>query len=244
MAGCLCASARSPIQVTIVASCALPNTPPVSVSAADAPMTPQMALHLVRMAPLGLGEGFAGGGEEVHSDLVLRDVRSYSLSPGWIFHSSMCEISSPSDFLSIAPPVGHSSVSHSCSPFCALSKSDMWWKKDGEKGKTLLIWKKKKRGKKETKDKLKTKGKKREKEKALASLTVLHWFGQVLGASFEIVKGRSNRDRRLICCFFPLQFQIAHSQRYQKVARFFGEFFFDLQTHPGWVILSKLFEYS
>jgi len=43
---------------TTIASCALPNTPPVSVSAAD-------ALQLVRMAPLGFEEGFVGGGGEV-----------------------------------------------------------------------------------------------------------------------------------------------------------------------------------
>jgi len=60
VAGCfLCPSASSAMHTTI-ASCALPNTPPVSVSAADA-MTPRMVLQLVRMTPLGFEEGFVGG---------------------------------------------------------------------------------------------------------------------------------------------------------------------------------------
>ena len=44
-----------------IASCALPYTPPVPASAA-APITLRRVLHRVRMAPLGLGEGFASGG--------------------------------------------------------------------------------------------------------------------------------------------------------------------------------------
>jgi len=60
VAGYVCPSASSAMRTTI-ASCALPNTPPVSVSAADA-ITPRMVWQLVRMAPLGFEEGFVGGG--------------------------------------------------------------------------------------------------------------------------------------------------------------------------------------
>ena len=52
--------ASSAMRTSTIASCALPNTPPVSVSAADA-MTPRMVLQLVRMTPLGFEEGFVGG---------------------------------------------------------------------------------------------------------------------------------------------------------------------------------------
>ena len=70
--------------------------------------------------------------------------------------------------------------------------------------KTLLIWKKKKRGKKETKDKLKTKGKKEKRRK--------HWgFGQVLGASKTSAFGPcpffENSNAVLFCISYSYPFQ-------------------------------------